>query len=397
MTAVHETQGGAVLSPTRRRIALMALALGGFGIGSAEFVSMGLLPQIAQGLLPEMMAADPEQGVARAGWAITAYALGVVVGAPLLSLLAVRLSRTRLIVVFAGLLCVSTLASGLMPSFELTLLARFIAGLPHGAYLGVASLLAASLMGPGSQGKGAAVALSGLTVANLVGVPMLTALGQAAGWRAAFLTIAAVFALTAVLVATTIRSQPAPQGRRIQDELRAFSRVQLWVVMLIAAVGFAVFSYIADIGQQVAGMSAGFIPVLLAVAGLGMTIGNAIGGFTTDRSLDRTLLVAFPLYIAAMVLLVSVVTDPVGLSIAFFLTNMGHATLGPAMQTWLMRIAGPSEMLGASLHHAAFNVANALGALLGSFALLRLRSRRFRRELDTAQVPVQSPEAASAR
>ena len=427
MTAVHETQGGAVLSPTRRRIALMALALGGFGIGSAEFVSMGLLPQIAQGLLPEMMAADPEQGVARAGWAITAYALGVVVGAPLLSLLAVRLSRTRLIVVFAGLLCVSTLASGLMPSFELTLLARFIAGLPHGAYLGVASLLAASLMGPGSQGKGAAVALSGLTVANLVGVPMLTALGQAAGWRAAFLTIAAVFALTAVLVATTIRSQPAPQGRRIQDELRAFSRVQLWVVMLIAAVGFAVFSYIADIGQQVAGMSAGFIPVLLAVAGLGMTIGNAIGGFTTDRSLDRTLLVAFPLYIAAMVLMVSVVTDPVGLSIAFFLTNMGHATLGPAMQTWLMRIAGPSEMLGASLHHAAFNVANALGALLGgmvisaglglaaptvvglvvaslgftmllgSFALLRLRSRRFRRELDTAQVPVQSPEAASAR
>ncbi|EME35929.1 putative MFS permease [Kocuria palustris PEL] len=431
MTAVHETQGGAVLSPTRRRIALMALALGGFGIGSAEFVSMGLLPQIAQGLLPEMMAADPEQGVARAGWAITAYALGVVVGAPLLSLLAVRLSRTRLIVVFAGLLCVSTLASGLMPSFELTLLARFIAGLPHGAYLGVASLLAASLMGPGSQGKGAAVALSGLTVANLVGVPMLTALGQAAGWRAAFLTIAAVFALTAVLVATTIPSQPAPQGRRIQDELRAFSRVQLWVVMLIAAVGFAgsfaVFSYIADIGQQVAGMSAGFIPVLLAVAGLGMTIGNAIGGFTTDRSLDRTLLVAFPLYIAAMVLMVSVVTDPVVLSIAFFLTNMGHATLGPAMQTWLMRIAGPSEMLGASLHHAAFNVANALGALLGgmvisaglglaaptvvglvvaslgftmllgSFALLRLRSRRFRRELDTAQVPVQSPEAASAR
>lgn len=431
MTAVHETQGGAVLPPTRRRIALMALALGGFGIGSAEFVSMGLLPQIAQGLLPEMMAADPEQGVARAGWAITAYALGVVVGAPLLSLLAVRLSRTRLIVVFAGLLCVSTLASGLMPSFELTLLARFIAGLPHGAYLGVASLLAASLMGPGSQGKGAAVALSGLTVANLVGVPMLTALGQAAGWRAAFLTIAAVFALTAVLVATTIPSQPAPQGRRIQDELRAFSRVQLWVVMLIAAVGFAgsfaVFSYIADIGQQVAGMSAGFIPVLLAVAGLGMTIGNAIGGFTTDRSLDRTLLVAFPFYIAAMVLMVTVVTNPVGLTIAFFFTNMGHAMLGPAMQTWLMRIAGSSEMLGASLHHAAFNVANALGALLGglvisagfglaaptvvglvvvclgyamllsSFALLRLRSRRFRAQIETATIPVTVPERAGSR
>lgn len=433
MTAVPETQAGAgaPLSPARRRTALIALALGGFGIGCSEFVAMGLLPQIADALLPELMATQPEQGLARAGWAITAYALGVVIGAPLLSLLAVRMSRTRLIVVFAALLAVSTLASAAMPSFELTLLSRFVAGLPHGAYLGVASLLASSLLGPGSQGKGAAVALSGLAVANLAGVPLLTALGQAAGWRAAFLTIAAVFALTTLLVATTIPSQPAPQGRRVQDELRAFSRAQLWVVMLIAAVGFAgsfaVFSYIADIGRQVAGMSAGFIPVLLAVAGLGMIIGNAIGGFATDRSLERTLLVAFPLYIAAMVLLVLAVAYPVGLTVGFFLTNMGHATLGPAMQTWLMRVAGPSEMLGASLHHAAFNVANALGAMLGgavisagfglaaptvvgltvatlgylmllaSFALLRIRSRRFRRELDTAQVPVHSPEDASAR
>ncbi|MGO1583636.1 MAG: MFS transporter, partial [Actinomycetaceae bacterium] len=281
MTTAHQNDAGtsAPLSLARRRLALLALALGGFGIGSSEFVTMGLLPDIAADLLPEMMATQPEQGLGRAGWAVSAYAIGVVVGAPLLSLLAVRVSRTRLIVLFAVLLAVSTLASAVMPSFDLTLAARFVAGLPHGAYLGVASLLAASLLGPGSQGKGAAVALSGLTVANLAGVPLLTALGQAQGWRAAFLAIAALFALTAILVATTIPAQPAPRGRRVADELRAFTRVQLWVVMLIASVGFAgsfaVFSYIADIGQQVAGVSPAYIPVLLATAGLGMTIGNA--------------------------------------------------------------------------------------------------------------------------
>lgn len=430
MTAVPETPAGtaAPLSRAHRRLALIALALGGFGIGSSEFVTMGLLPEIAAGLLPEMMATQPEQGLARAGWAISAYAIGVVIGAPLLSLLAVRVSRSRLIVVFAVLLAVSTLASGLMPSFELTLAARFAAGLPHGAYLGLAALLASSLMGPGSQGKGAAVALSGLTVANLAGVPLLTALGQAQGWRAAYLVIAGVFALTAVLVASTVPPQAAPRGRRLGDELRAFTRVQLWVVLLIASVGFAgsfaVFSYIADIGQQVAGLSPVFIPVLLAVAGLGMTIGNAIGGFTTDRSLNGTLLMAFPLYIAALVTMIFAVTSPVGLTIAFFLTNLGHATLGPAMQTWLMRIAGPSEMLGASLHHAAFNIANALGAVLGgsviaagfglaaptvigavvatlgfamllaTFALLELRARRFRRRVEDVQIPDEVHENA---
>src|SRR5699024_4692020 len=160
-----------------------------------------------------------------------------------------------------------------------------------------------------------------------------------------------------------------PDGRRLGDELRAFKRIQLWIVMLIAAIGFAgsfaVFSYIADIGRQVAGVDAAYIPLLLAVAGLGMTIGNALGGIATDRSLNGTLLVGFPLYIVAMSVMIGAVTSPVGLTITFFLTNLAHSSLSPAMQTWLMRIAGRSEMLGASLHHAAFNVANALGALLG--------------------------------
>lgn len=418
-----------VLAPARRRLALFALALGGFGIGSSEFVTMGLLPEIAAGLLPDLMTARPEQGLAQAGWLISAYALGVVIGAPVLSLLAVRLSRTRLIIVFAVLLTISTVASGIMPSFELTILARFLAGLPHGAYLGVAALLASTLMGPGSQGKGAALAMSGLTIANLAGVPLLTALGQAQGWRVAFLVIAAVFALTACLVALTVPAQAVPLGRRLGDELRAFRRIQLWIVVLIASVGFAgsfaVFSYIADIGRQVAGVSASYIPILLAIAGLGMTIGNIIGGITTDGSLTGTLLVGFPVYIVAMLIMVFTVTSPIGLTVTFFLANLAHASLSPAMQTWLMRIAGRSEMLGASLHHAAFNVANALGAvlggtviaagfgltaptvigtivasggflmLLGTLGLLRLRARRRLEQLQAAGIQLRATEPAT--
>lgn len=357
------------LTAARRRLTLFALALGGFGIGCSEFVSMGLLPQIAHGLLPETMATRPDVGLATAGHAISAYAAGVVVGAPTLALFAVRMDRRRMILLFSIFLVVATALSGLMPTFGLTVAARFLAGLPHGGYLGVAALVASSLMGPGSQGRGAALALSGLTVANLVGVPLLTALGQAVGWRAAYLLIAVVFAITWLMLRPLVPQDPPPDGRRIADELRAFRRLQLWAILLIAAVGFSgsftVFSYIADIAVQVAGSSPGYIPVLLAAAGAGMTVGNALGGIAADRGLFATLLGLFPLYIGAMVLLILGADSVVGLTVGFVAVNIVHAALSPAMQAWLMRVAGRSEMLGASLHHAAFNLANAVGALLG--------------------------------
>ena len=362
--------GVSELTPVRRRLALLAIALGGFGIGGSEFVSMGLLPGIAHGLLPELMASDPESGIARAGIAITAYALGVVVGAPALALLSVRWSRTTMIMLLAVALAAGTLLSGIMPTFELTVLARFLAGIPHGAYFGVASLLAASLMGPGSQGKGTALALSGLTVANLIGVPILTAIGQTAGWRAVYLLLTAVFIATFIALYLTVPHQEKAIGRRMVDELVALKRLQLWIVIGIAAVGFsgafAVFSYVADITTQVTGASASSVPWVLAAAGLGMTIGNIVGGVTTDRSLKGTLLIGFPLYIAALAVLFAVAhTSLTALIIAFFAANLVNSSLSPAMQTWMIRIAHRSELLGASMNQAAFNVANALGASLG--------------------------------
>jgi DHA1 family inner membrane transport protein len=358
------------ISPARRRLALFALAMGGFGIGGSEFVSMGLLPGIAHGLLPDLMASDPEGGIARAGIAISAYAIGVVIGAPVLALLSVRWSRSSMIVALAVALAAGTLLSALMPTFELTVAARFLAGIPHGAYFGVASLLAASLMGPGSQGKGVALALSGLTVANLLGVPVLTAVGQAFGWRAVYMVISGIFLLTVLALRATVPTHEKPIGRRMVDELVALRRLQLWIVIGIAAIGFAgsfaVFSYVADITTQVTGAPESTVPWVLVAAGLGMTIGNVVGGVGADRSLNRTLMVGFPLYILALVLLFAIAdTNLVALMVGFFLVNLANSSLNPAMQTWLIRISRHSEVLGASLNQAAFNVANALGAGLG--------------------------------
>ncbi|MGP9538699.1 MFS transporter [Brachybacterium sp. AOP43-C2-M15] len=358
------------ISSRRRALALAAIALGGVGIGASEFATMGLLPGIADGLLSAQMAADPDAGIARAGMLITAYALGVVVGAPTLALLSVRWSRTSMITGLAVALAVGTALSAVMPTFELTVLARFLAGVPHGAYFGVASLLAASLMGPGSQGKGVAVALSGLTLANLVGVPLMTALGQVAGWRSVYLVIAALFLVTVVALRWAVPAQEAVAGRRARDEIVALRRVRLWLIMGIAATGFAggfaVFSYVADITTQVAGGTAALVPWVLAAAGLGMTLGNVLGGVVTDISLRGTLLIGFPVYIAALAgLFLGSQGSPAGLLIGFFAVNVASSALGPALQTWLISVAHRSEVLGASLNQAAFNVANALGAALG--------------------------------
>lgn len=286
------------LSKTGRYFALFAIAIGGFGIGSSEFVSMGILPGIAEGLLPDLMAVNRDAGIARAGWAVSAYAIGVMVGAPTLSLLAVRYSRPKLIVVLVAGLLAGSLLSASMPTFELMVIARFLAGLPHGAFFGVAALLAADIMGPGNQGKGIALAFSGLTVANLVGVPTLTAFGQNLGWRFAYWLVAFVFALTLALLFLAVPPQEAPRGRTVTQELSAFRSPRMWMVIGIECIGFtsffAMYGYIADISTNVAGMTEKHIPFVLAAAGLGMTIGNWAAGYVGDWSYRKGLFIMFP-------------------------------------------------------------------------------------------------------
>jgi DHA1 family inner membrane transport protein len=374
--AHRRAHGGSERRPlSRRRIyaALLALALGGFGIGATEFVAMGLLPEIARDLLPGLYSADQEAAIGQSGWVITAYALGVVVGAPTIAALAGRVPRRRLLLWLAAAFTLGTIASATLPTFELVIAARFAAGLPHGAYFGVAALVAASLMGPGKRGQGVALVLSGLTVATVIGVPIITAVGQSAGWRAAYLVVAALFAATFIAVRMLVPWQPGDPHSTVRRELAAFGSLQVWVAVAVGAIGFggffAVYSYIAPMVTDSAGLAGGAVPWVLASTGIGLTIGNVVGGRLADAGTSRAMFVGFAGLIAALVVVGLLGGNPVGLITGTFFVGFTAAILSPVIQTRLMDVAGESQTLAAALNHSALNVGNALGAFLGGLVV----------------------------
>ncbi|WP_233279149.1 MFS transporter [Microterricola pindariensis] len=361
------------LSPARVRFALLALALGGFGIGATEFVAMGLLPNLAADLLPGLAAADPAAANAQAGWLISAYALGVVVGAPTIAAAAARWPRKQLLLVLLTAFTLGTVASALLPSFELVLVARFVAALPHGAYFGIASLVAASLMGPGKRARGVALVLSGLTVSNVIGVPAITWLGQVQGWRVAYIAVAAIFALTFLAVLVSVPLQPGDRTATIRNELKAFGRAQVWFALGIGAIGFgglfAVYSYVAPLVTEVTGLGEAAVPAVLVVIGLGMTAGNFLGGWAADKSVRRSMYGFFAVMLVALVGLALTAENVVGLLVFIFLVGAAAAALSPTIQTRLMDVARDSQSIAAALNHSALNIGNALGALLGGLAI----------------------------
>lgn len=356
------------LTPLRRTAALVALALGGFGIGVTEFASMGLLPNIAGDLLPGFES-HPQQEIARAGVLIIMYALGVVVGAPVFAVFAARASQSKLTFLLLVLFVGGSLASALAPSFETLAVFRFIAGLPHGAYFGVASLIAARIMGPGSQGKGVALALSGLTIANVVGVPLATWLGQAFGWRWAYVLVAAIFALTLVLTLVFLPRYVGNPERKPLDEVRAFKNFRLWIMIAVGSIGFggffAVYSYVAEVTTRITGLDTPSVPWVLAVMGVGMTIGNAIGGWASDRNLVGTIFTGFGTFVVALLCYTWLAPNAVGLFVTVFFIGLTESILIPSIQARMIRISDKAQLLGAAVNHAAFNIGNGLGAWLG--------------------------------
>lgn len=357
------------LSPARTRLALLALALGGFGIGATEFVAMGLLPDIASDLLPDLAASDPEAAIAQAGIVISAYAAGVVVGAPTIAAFAARLPRTRLLMALAAAFTLATVASALAPTFATVVGARFLAGLPHGAYFGVAALVAAELMGPGKRGQAVAFVLSGLTIANVVGVPLITALGQQAGWRVAYLVVAALFAATLVAIALLVPTYPGDPEATVRRELGAFTRPAVWLALGTGALGFggffAVYSYVSPLATEVTGTPVGLVPVVLVVVGLGMTGGNVWGGRLADRGAVRAIFILFGAFAGSLALLAVTASHPVGLFVGGFLVGGSASALSPAIQTRLMDVAGDSQTIAAAVNHSSLNLGNSLGAALG--------------------------------
>ncbi len=366
---VARDRHGNPLSRARVIAALLALSLGGFGIGSTEFVAMGLLPDFARDVLPALYAVSSEQANARAGALITAYALGVVVGAPTIAAVAARMPRRTLLIALAVAFTLGTVASALLPTFETVLVARFVAALPHGAYFGVAALVAADLMGPGKRGQGVALVLSGLTIATVIGVPVLTAVGQTQGWRVAYLLVAALFAATAIAIRVLVPWQAGNPRSTIRSELAAFASLQVWIALLVGAIGFggffAMYTYIAPMVTDEAGLPASSVPIVLVTTGIAMTIGNLIGGRLADRGTVRAIFLGFSGLIASVVVLGLTGSTAVGLFVGTALVGFMAATLSPIIQTRLMDVAGESQTLAAALNHSALNIGNALGAALG--------------------------------
>ncbi|KJL30978.1 MFS transporter [Microbacterium azadirachtae] len=361
------------LSRGAAKRALLSLAIGSFGIGMTEFVAMGLLPNIAQDLLPELWAQNPDEAIGRAGILVSLYALGVVLGAPTIAGLVARFPRHRVMI---GLAIALTLGNGLavvLPTFETVGLARFIAGLPHGAYFGIGALVASDVLGPGKRAKGVAFILTGLTIANVVGVPAGTYLGQHVGWRSAFLVVTIVFAIATVCIAFFVPEHEGDPGRTFRSELRVFRRPQVWFALGTGAIGFggffAVYSYIAPVVTERAGAPQWMVPVTLVVFGLGMTVGNLLGGYFGDRNLRLTLLVGLGAMSVVLVLL-AILSFSIWLLVPLsFVMALLSSILSPAIQTRLMEVAGDNQSIAAALNHSALNIGNSLGAFLGGLVI----------------------------
>jgi DHA1 family inner membrane transport protein len=345
-------------------LAVLALATGGFAIGTTEFVTMGLLPQIAAGV---------DVSIPTGGHVISAYALGVVVGAPVLAFLGARLPRRALLVALMAAFVVGNAASALASSYDALLLARFASGLPHGAYFGVASLVAASLAAPGRRGRAVAMVMLGLSVANVAGVPAATWLGQAVGWRSAFWLVAGLGVLTLVLVLAFVPSLPGDREATGRRELTAFARPQVWLTLLAGAIGFggmfAVYTYIAPVVTDVGGLGESAVPVFLLSFGLGMVAGTWLAGELADWSVMRSLLIGSAGLAASLLAFWAVA--PAGwwaVPLPFVITVLG-SVLVVNLQLRLMEVAGEAQTLGAALNHSSLNVANALGAWLGGLVI----------------------------
>jgi DHA1 family inner membrane transport protein len=354
-------------------MALLSLAIGSFGIGMTEFVIMGLLPDIAQDLLAVQWDASSDEAIGQAGILISLYALGVVIGAPTIAGLVARFPRNRVMIGLAIALTVGNALTVIAPTFELVGVSRVLAGLPHGAYFGIGALVAADVLGPGNRAKGVAFILTGLTVANVVGVPAGTFLGQQWGWRTAFLIVTLVFALAAVSIALFVPKHPGDPGRTLRSELGVFRAGQVWLTLGIGAVGFggffAVYSYVAPLVTDVAGAPQWAVPIVLVVLGLGMTAGNLMGGYMADRDLRRTLLLGMAGLVIVLALVAVLSFQIVLLGVLVFVFAMTSSILSPAIQTRLMDVAGDNQSIAAALNHSALNMGNSLGAFLGGVVI----------------------------
>ncbi|MFD8143117.1 MFS transporter [Streptomyces sp. NPDC059708] len=345
-------------------LALLALAIGAFGIGTTEFVIMGLLPEVAAGY---------GVSIPTAGLLVTGYALGVVLGAPVMTVLGTRVPRKRMLMVLMGLFIVGNVVSALAPAFGVMLAGRVVASLAHGAFFGIGAVVAAGLVAPERKAGAIAMMFTGLTVANVVGVPLGTLVGQHLGWRVTFLIVAALGVVGLLGIARLVPDLPRPEGVRIRHELAAFRNVQVLLAMAMTVLGFggvfAAITYISPMLTNVAGFADTSVTWLLVLFGLGMVAGNLVGGRFADRALMPMLYVslgALALVLAAFTLTAH---SKAGAAVTVVLIGaLGFATVPPLQKRVLDQASG-APTLASAVNIGAFNLGNALAAWLGGLVI----------------------------
>ncbi|MGW3774233.1 MFS transporter [Actinomadura verrucosospora] len=345
-------------------LALLALAIGAFGIGTTEFVIMGLLPQVG---------ADLGVSVPTAGYLVTGYALGVMIGAPVMTVLGTKISRKTMLMLLMGLFIVGNLISAVAPVFAVMLAGRVVASLAHGAFFGIGSVVAAELVAPEKKAGAISMMFTGLTVANVVGVPLGTFVGQTAGWRVTFLIVAALGVLGLAGVARLVPDVPRPEGVRLRHEVAAFRSTQVVLAMAMTVLGFggvfAAITYIAPMMTEVGGFAESSVTWLLVVFGLGMVAGNLIGGRFADRRLMPMLFTALGGLALVLLLFTFLASGKAASVVAVFLIGLlGFATV-PPLQKRVLDHAHGAPTLASAVNIGAFNLGNALSAWLGGLVI----------------------------
>lgn len=344
---------------------LLSLTIGGFGIGMTEFVIMGILPDLAHNL---------DITIPVAGHLISAYALGVVLGAPLLVGIAGKYPPRKILISLMLLFTVFNGLSAFAPNYELLFVARLLSGLPHGAFFGVGAVVASRLAEPGREARAISMMFAGLTIANIIGVPLGTYIGHNISWRITFGIIAVVGLLTMWSVRSWMPNLPATHNNGLKSSLQVFGKAEPWLIVGITAIGtggfFAWFSYIAPLMTEVAGFKSNALTFILVLAGTGMVIGNIIGGRLADRLSPLTATTILLLAMVVSLLCVSAISYmKVPAIIMTFITGAIAFAMVAPVQMLMIKAATGAEMLAASVSQASFNIGNAMGAYFGGLPI----------------------------
>ncbi|MEH6304580.1 MFS transporter [Olivibacter sp. CPCC 100613] len=345
---------------------LLPLTLGGLGIGITEFVMMGLLPDIAK---------DLTVSIPKAGHLISAYALGVVIGAPLLVAIAGKYPPKNILIALMVMFTAFNAFSAFAPDFNTLFIARLLSGLPHGAFFGVGSVVASRIAKKGKEAQAVSLMFLGLTIANIAGVPLGTYIGHHFSWRFSFAIVVAVGLITVFSLKALLPALSANADRNLRNELGFFKKTEAWLIILMISIGtgglFCWYSYIAPMMTSVAGFSADAVTYILVLAGVGMMVGNLLGGFLADRFSPGKASAALLILMAVTLIVVHFVSfNQITALIMTFITGAVAFALAAPIQMLMINTAKGAEMIAASVSQASFNIGNALGAFLGGLPLV---------------------------